>query len=159
MTSNPATQTGNAALERGGYTLKGLLDSGLGGVPREQKMLKGHLPRVIYHRIYLSLRRLKFCTCTQGRILALDFKNVANSLDSCNAQGDANGSNARVEFLFIDNLLVRIHVIIVMIRWTGLAPWEFEFPVPGSLTSTFLACVEPEMHRGFDPLEDLVQPS
>ena len=29
---------------------------------------------------------------------------------------------------FIDNLLVRIHFIIVMIRWTGLAPWEFEFP-------------------------------
>ena len=28
---------------------------------------------------------------------------------------------------FIDNLLVRIHYIIVMIRWTGLAPWEFEF--------------------------------
>ena len=39
---------------------------------------------------------------------------------------------------FIDNLLVRIHYIIVMIRWTGLAPWEFEFPFPGSLTSTFL---------------------
>jgi len=38
----------------------------------------------------------------------------------------------------IDNLLVRIHLIIVMIRWTGLAPWEFEFPFPGSLTSTFL---------------------
>ena len=38
----------------------------------------------------------------------------------------------------IDNLLVRIHFIIVMIRWTGLAPWEFEFPFPGSLTSTFL---------------------
>ena len=36
---------------------------------------------------------------------------------------------------FIDNLLVRIHVIIVMIRWTGLAPREFEFPFPGSLTS------------------------
>ena len=32
---------------------------------------------------------------------------------------------------FIDNLLVRIHLIIVMIRWTGLAPWEFEFPFPG----------------------------
>jgi len=29
----------------------------------------------------------------------------------------------RREF-FIDNLLVRIHFIIVMIRWTGLAPWE-----------------------------------
>ena len=27
----------------------------------------------------------------------------------------------------IDNLLVRIHFIIVMIRWTGLAPWEFKF--------------------------------
>ena len=39
---------------------------------------------------------------------------------------------------FIDNLLVRIHFIIVMIRWTGLVPWEFEFPFPGSLTSTFL---------------------
>ena len=39
---------------------------------------------------------------------------------------------------FIDNLLVRIHFIIVMIRRTGLAPWEFEFSFPGSLTSTFL---------------------
>ena len=39
---------------------------------------------------------------------------------------------------FIENLLVRIHFIIVMIRWTGLAPWEFAFPFPGSLTSTFL---------------------
>jgi len=56
---------------------------------------------------------------------------------------------------FIDNLLVRIHCIIVMIRWTGLAPWGFEFPFPGSLTSTFLgllphashaasSCVEPD---------------
>ena len=26
-----------------------------------------------------------------------------------------------------------------MIWWTGLAPWEFELPFPGSLTSTFLA--------------------
>jgi len=37
--------------------------------------------------------------------------------------------------LFIDNLLVRIHFIIVMVRRTGLAPWEFEFPFRGSLTS------------------------
>jgi len=36
---------------------------------------------------------------------------------------------------FIDNLLVRIHCIIVMSRWTGLAPWEFEFSFAGSLTS------------------------
>ena len=40
--------------------------------------------------------------------------------------------------LFIDNLLVRIYLIIEMIRWTGLAPWGFEFPFPGSLTSTIL---------------------
>ena len=39
---------------------------------------------------------------------------------------------------FIDNLLVRIYFIIVMIRWTGLAQWDFDFPFPGSLTSTFL---------------------
>ena len=42
---------------------------------------------------------------------------------------------------FIDNLLVRIHFIIEMIRWTGLAPWEFELPFPGSLTSTFLVLI------------------
>ena len=48
----------------------------------------------------------------------------------------ANGSKAsaatraceRGRELFIHNLLVRIHFIIAMIRWTGLAPWEFEFP-------------------------------
>jgi len=32
---------------------------------------------------------------------------------------------------FIDNLLVRIQLIIVVIRWTGLAPWEFEFSLSG----------------------------
>ena len=31
-----------------------------------------------------------------------------------------------VSELFIDILLVRIHFIIVMIRWTGLVPWDFE---------------------------------
>ena len=40
---------------------------------------------------------------------------------------------------FIDNLLVRSHYIIVMIRWTGLAPWKLEFPFPGILASTFLS--------------------
>ena len=29
----------------------------MGGVPREQKMLKGHLPRVIYITKYTSIRR------------------------------------------------------------------------------------------------------
>ena len=31
-----------------------------------------------------------------------------------------------------------IHFIIVMIKRTGLAPWGFEFPFPGSFTSAFL---------------------
>ena len=39
---------------------------------------------------------------------------------------------------FIDNLLVRIDFIIEIIWWTSLAPWEFEFPFPGSLISNFL---------------------
>ena len=43
----------------------------------------------------------------------------------------------RGEF-FIYNLLVLINFIIAMIRWTGLAPWDFQFPFSGSLTSTFL---------------------
>ena len=48
------------------------------------------------------------------------------------------GPPASERQFFIENLLVQIHFIIVMIRWTGLAPWEFEFPFSGSLTSTFL---------------------
>ena len=54
----------------------------------------------------------------------------------CFGKGHADPSER--EF-FIDNLQVRIQFSIVMIRWTGLAPWEFEFPFPGSLTSTCLA--------------------
>ena len=50
----------------------------------------------------------------------------------------SNFLRIREREFFIDKLLVRIHYIIEMIRWTGLAPWEFGFPFPGSLTSTFL---------------------
>ena len=46
----------------------------------------------------------------------------------------------RERAFFFDDLLVRIYYIIVMIRWTGLAPWKFESPFPGSLASTFLVC-------------------
>ena len=45
---------------------------------------------------------------------------------------------------------VRIHFIIVMIRWTGLAPWEFECPFSGSLTSTFLVGAGARDVRGGD---------
>ena len=45
---------------------------------------------------------------------------------------------------FVENLMVRIHFIIEMIRWTSLTPRESEFPVPGSLTSTFLGTLGKE---------------
>jgi len=45
------------------------------------------------------------------------------------------------------SLLEHHHFIIVMIGWTGLAPWELEFPFPGSLTSTVLRLLEP--HPGY----------
>ena len=44
----------------------------------------------------------------------------------------------REEAFLIESILAQIHCIIVMTRWTGLAPWDFEFPFTGSLTSTFL---------------------
>ena len=51
---------------------------------------------------------------------------------------------------FIDYLLVRINKIIVMIRCTGLATWEFEVRCPGSLTSTCLIQRLPFDHFHFD---------
>ena len=42
----------------------------------------------------------------------------------------ASSQRDRDREFFIDNLLVQIHFIIVVVRWTGLAPWEFEFPFP-----------------------------
>ena len=56
----------------------------------------------------------------------------------CRGTGRGGRHQGPEREFFIDNLLVQIHFIIVMVRWTGLAPWEFEFPFPGSLTSTFL---------------------
>ena len=44
--------------------------------------------------------------------------------------------------IFIDNLLVRIHFFIVMIRWNGLARRKFELPSLDSLTSTFLGITD-----------------
>ena len=55
-----------------------------------------------------------------------------------------HAAHAREREFFINNLLVQIFFIIVMIRWTGLAPWEFEIHLAGSLTSTFLALALPE---------------
>ena len=34
-----------------------------------------------------------------------------------------------------------------MIRWTGFAPWEYEFPFTGSLTTALLRCLGTRWHR------------
>ena len=51
---------------------------------------------------------------------------------------ERESARQRERVFFIDCLLVPIHFIVEMIRWTGLAPREFEFHFPGNLTSTFL---------------------
>jgi len=42
----------------------------------------------------------------------------------CPVLARQRGAEREREF-YIDSLLVRIHFIIVMIRWSGLAPWEW----------------------------------
>jgi len=64
-------------------------------------------------------------------------RDLETSMHSGREGNHSRSASSEREF-FIDNLLVRIHFIVVMIRWTDLAPWQFEFPFPGSLTSTFL---------------------
>jgi hypothetical protein len=50
-------------------------------------------------------------------------RNRTHLADRSEEEQDASGGPPeRVRDFFIDNLLVRIHFIIVMIRWTGLAP-------------------------------------
>ena len=52
--------------------------------------------------------------------------------------------------LFIVNLLVRVHFVIVMIRWTGLAPWESGFRVSGCMVMpppSTLPCTAPHLSR------------
>ena len=74
-----------------------------------------------------------------GQVTVQDFLTAffADSLSGWEADTEVRPPRER------DNLLVRIHFIIEMVRWTGLAPWEFEFPFqvalhlppPHSLTS------------------------
>jgi len=69
---------------------------------------------------------------TEGREL-LDYKtsmimyytpaSFGGATRSCSSLTHSSQLGPRDREFFIDNLLVRIHFIIVMIRWTGLAPW------------------------------------
>ena len=71
--------------------------------------------------------------CLQGGMVGANLMNAGASagghqgVELRGSQGQGAHPHLR-ELFFIDNLLVRIHFIIVMIRWTGLTPWEVEFP-------------------------------
>ena len=65
---------------------------------------------------------------SQGGEICLWSMRTAELILKAKLPHDANGVLHPPRYReFIDTLLVRIHLIIVMIRWTGLAPWEFEF--------------------------------
>jgi hypothetical protein len=50
--SEPSVPRKIPALSQGTQTQLKPPILGVGGVPREQKMLQGHLPRVIHHQVY-----------------------------------------------------------------------------------------------------------
>ena len=79
-------------------------------------------------------------TCGDPRGVGVSYGR-GTPVDRCHLTGFGTvgwQENSTEREFFIDSLLVRIHNIVVMIRWTGLAPWDFEFPFPSSLASTFL---------------------
>ena len=98
----------------------------------------------VYYTIFVILL-VKIMLCSKlhcQRVLNWNTFHIKPRNPKPGHRGGAGGCEclfgyAEREF-FIDNLLVRIHFIIVMIRRTGLAPWEFEFPFPGSLATSFL---------------------
>jgi len=60
---------------------------------------------------------------TQGLRVIKKKKKQENTRASNSGTRESGGA-ARERELFIDDLLVRIHFIIVMMRWTGFEPWE-----------------------------------
>ena len=57
----------------------------------------------------------------------------------------------------IDNLLVRIHFITAMISWTGLAPWEREFPFQVALYLFYPQTLNPLIFFSFITPEPSVE--
>ena len=75
--------------------------------------------------------------CNTGVVdLRYQYQLEVGIADTSDISWPANTLRER-EFL-IENQVARIHFIVEMFWWTGLAPWELEFPLPGSLTSTVL---------------------
>jgi len=58
---------------------------------------------------------------------------------------------------FIDNVLVLVRFITDIIERTGLVPWEFQFPFPGSPIYTFLEVAVTEYFRERPVVEALAQ--
>jgi len=108
------------------------------GAHRESRRCSRDTYPEAYITKYTSIRRLGLMAGAHREELS-----VVRALEGCAREPrDALPLRGGEREFFIDNLLVRIHFIIVMIRWTGLAPWEFEFPLPDSRTSTFLVPLE-----------------
>ena len=66
-----------------------------------------------------------------------DFKSSVGHIKTSKSAKVVHAGPEQSEF-FYDNLLVRIHFITVMMRWTGFTPWDLEISFPDSLASTFL---------------------
>ena len=68
--------------------------------------------------------------CLVSRVSDFEFRRNLR-ISAFNSGSRVSGLGSRTvrteKELFTDNLLVLIHFIVEMIRWTGLAPWESEF--------------------------------
>ena len=95
----------------------------------------------IYRLMGTVRRRAKACDPGEKLLTRFTLPKLRGSRkhsDGFDSRRTCGEGACRERDFFIDNLLVQIFLIIVMIWWTGLAPWEFEFPFPGSLTSTHM---------------------
>ena len=80
--------------------------------------------------------------CIDNLLVRIRFILLVNTVEAAEGARDgvspAGGWAAQLQRLvhpYPYKLLVRIHLIIELVWWTGLAPWEFQFPFPGRLIS------------------------
>jgi len=84
-------------------------------------------------RSFFALRRFTLDVCLGGqrsRLLCGPLQREPVAASRTGWGGRPIHDRWTRESFFIDNLLFRIHFIIVMVRWTGLASWETEFDAP-----------------------------
>ena len=88
----------------------------LGGVPREPKMLKGHLPRVIYHQVYLYTR------------ISPELEPLVEKLGSFPQK-----SRCRILYVYL-SVVYCIYIYIYCILQVYLSFWRIDGNVAGKLT-------------------------